>query len=291
MIPPAADVCQPGETVPHTSVQPLLAFTIYAWLDALRVSLCIMTDSQLHVHFWSSSSITTVLQQSREIISWIMSALQTTKWSSGQEIDDLLYWFLTKWKLTVSQIWFVLPHGKIKEKQHFTHVRWFQTLEQGNTPQCSVECILIDTLLGVTVAKYFILDTVHLCGKQREGRHGPHLTHLSREASGSTLTRFHCHNIDIPACDTAQDQLSLCNQHVDTPYLQHIVLTERPVKLKCTWRTMYICVRCWNACPLVFVLRTWKEEQKVSCKKKCRGTGNKIGLVYKVKLLTLLKKI
>lgn len=121
MIPPAADVCQPGETVPHTSLQPLLTFTISAWLDALWVSLCVMTDSQLHVHFWSSSRITDILQWSREIISWIMSALQTTKWRSGQEIDDLLYWFLTKWKLAGSRSGLCCL---IKNKRKTTFYTW-----------------------------------------------------------------------------------------------------------------------------------------------------------------------
>lgn len=85
-----------------------------------RVS-CVMTDSQLHVHFWSSSSITDILQWSREIISWIMSAPQTTKWRSGQEIDDLLYWFLTKWKLAGSRSGLCCL---IKNKRKTTFYTW-----------------------------------------------------------------------------------------------------------------------------------------------------------------------
>lgn len=89
-----------------------------------------------------------MVKRSREIISRIVSTLKTINWSDGQvkwlEIDDLLQWFLTKWKLTGGQIWFMLPHGK-KEKQHFTHGRCARTYEQWNVPQHSVECNPIDT--------------------------------------------------------------------------------------------------------------------------------------------------
>lgn len=49
--------------------------------------------------------------------------------------------------------------------------------------------------------------STHEFDKQTEGRYRPHLTHLSTEAPGSTLTPFHCHNICIPTRDTAQARL------------------------------------------------------------------------------------
>lgn len=99
------------------------------------------------------------------------------------------------------------------------------------------------TTLYHIVAKHFTQDTVHHVVNRHKA--DTVLTHLSTEASGSTLTRFRCHNIYIPARDTAQGWL-LCNQHTDTLYLQHILLTETPVKLKCTCRPVYI-RQCWNA--------------------------------------------
>lgn len=61
-------------------------------------------------------------------------------------------------------------------------------------------------LLKQIVSKYLMLATVHRgeCYKQMEDRHGPHLTHLSTDASGCTLALFHCHNIYIPTHDTAR---------------------------------------------------------------------------------------
>lgn len=41
-------------------------------------------------------------------------------------------------------------------------------------------------------------------GKQTEGRRSRHLSHLSADASGSTLTPLHCHNIYIPTHNTSQ---------------------------------------------------------------------------------------